>query len=694
MPDPTPGRRRSSQPDSKPAQEQAKERTPRLTEIPSQRKELPPPDERFDGRGRLVGWKGYQLSPFQIQSVEAVRDGHNVLVAAPTGAGKTLVAEYAIEDAVRRGKRCIYTSPIKALSSQKYRDFRATEGIDVGIMTGDVTLAPTAQVIVMTTEILRNAIFEETGLLNGVEFVIFDEIHFMDDLERGTVWEESLIFLPPEVRLICLSATVSNVLELGNWLTEIRHQETIIVQEARRPVPLSHWVWTEESGVFDPSKLAFQRKQAGQHLEEIKRRKSFRPRNKGRRRGGGGRTFTPPPDPTSLLVDLAHKKLLPALVFSFSRKDCEKLARRSARLSDELDLLSADERRRMLELQDELIELFQLGRGLLRGEIMAMAREGVGYHHAGMLPVHKELVERMFTHGLLKLLFTTETFALGINMPARSVVFNGLKKFDGVNFDWLRTRDYMQMAGRAGRQGIDDKGFVYCIQSASDLLEAPLERLFAGKPEPVTSRFRLSYSSLLHLLEHLGRERLYEAWESPYHYQTRDKNKKVRERQRRLQRRVIEPPRVPRIDRLHRKRRGDPAGPHGAADQRVRDPEHRADLLGHPRHPQLALPGDDGGGVDLRRAAPLRPPERLRGPGRGPARVGVALRNCFGEEAKAGIEPLMKRPDWGLTPAVVAWYGGGTLADVEETTDATHGRRLPGLPHGDPVAAHLAPGHR
>ncbi|MEZ6004863.1 MAG: DEAD/DEAH box helicase [Planctomycetota bacterium] len=676
MPDPTPGRRRSSQPDSKPAQEQAKERTPRLTEIPSQRKELPPPDERFDGRGRLVGWKGYQLSPFQIQSVEAVRDGHNVLVAAPTGAGKTLVAEYAIEDAVRRGKRCIYTSPIKALSSQKYRDFRATEGIDVGIMTGDVTLAPTAQVIVMTTEILRNAIFEETGLLNGVEFVIFDEIHFMDDLERGTVWEESLIFLPPEVRLICLSATVSNVLELGNWLTEIRHQETIIVQEARRPVPLSHWVWTEESGVFDPSKLAFQRKQAGQHLEEIKRRKSFRPRNKGRRRGGGGRTFTPPPDPTSLLVDLAHKKLLPALVFSFSRKDCEKLARRSARLSDELDLLSADERRRMLELQDELIELFQLGRGLLRGEIMAMAREGVGYHHAGMLPVHKELVERMFTHGLLKLLFTTETFALGINMPARSVVFNGLKKFDGVNFDWLRTRDYMQMAGRAGRQGIDDKGFVYCIQSASDLLEAPLERLFAGKPEPVTSRFRLSYSSLLHLLEHLGRERLYEAWEKSFHhYQTRDKNKKVRERQRRLQRRVIESHLgfLESIGYIE----NDEVTPRGRMARLINGYEIQStELIFSGTLDTLSSRSLAMTAVALIYEERRRfgPPERLRGPlAEDQRRVGVALRNCFGEEAKAGIEPLMKRPDWGLTPAVVAWYGGGTLADVEETTDATMG---------------------
>ena len=648
----------------------------RIREVPRPAAK-PKPEPVFGPKGRMIKWKHFTLSPFQIQAVEAVREGHNVFVAAPTGAGKTLVAEYAIEDAVKQGKRCIYTSPIKALSSQKYRDFRDDPDVDVGIMTGDVTLNPSAQVIVMTTEILRNAIFENTGLLQGVEFVIFDEIHYMDDLERGTVWEESLIFLPPEVRLICLSATVSNVLEMGNWLTEIREQETVIVQEAKRPVPLSHWVWTEQSGVFDPSKLGFQRKQATTFVENAKRSKATGSRRRGARgRGRGGRVFSPPPDPTALLLDLAQKKSTPALVFSFSRKDCEKLARRCQKLTESFELLSREEQDRMAVLQDELIELFQLNRGMLRGEIMAMAREGVGYHHAGMLPVHKELVERMFTHGLLKLLFTTETFALGINMPARSVVFNGLKKFDGVNFDWLRTRDYMQMAGRAGRQGIDEKGFVYCIQSPAHLLEAPLERLFAGKPEPVTSRFRLSYASLLHLIEHLGRERLFEAWEKSFHHwQTRDKNKKVRERQRRQQRRLVENHLgfLESIGYIE----NDQVTPRGRIARQINGFEIQVTELVFSGALDALTPRALAMTVvalifeDRRRfGAQSSGRNKFQGDQR---TVQSALRDAFRKEVDFGIEPLMKRPDWGLTPAVMAWYGGASLEEVEETTDATLG---------------------
>ncbi|MCA9001502.1 MAG: DEAD/DEAH box helicase, partial [Planctomycetes bacterium] len=318
---------------------------------PAEKTPSEPAFVRMDSKGRVVQWKHFQLSPFQIQSVDAVRQGHNVLVSAPTGAGKTLVAEYAIEDAVQLGKRCIYTSPIKALSSQKYRDFRDDPKVDVGIMTGDVTLNPGAQVLVMTTEILRNAIFENTGLLSGVEYVIFDEIHYMDDRERGTVWEESLIFLPPEVRLICLSATVSNVLELGNWLTEIREQETVIVQEDKRPVPLSHWVWTEESGVFDPSKLNYQRKKAGEHVARAKSKKRSARRGKGPRRGREVKTFQPAPDASLLIKELARKRELPALIFSFSRKDCESLARKAARASAHLELLNPDERQAMQDLQ-------------------------------------------------------------------------------------------------------------------------------------------------------------------------------------------------------------------------------------------------------------------------------------------------------------------------------------------------------
>ncbi|MFT4648835.1 MAG: superfamily II RNA helicase [Glaciecola sp.] len=649
-----------------------------LRELPRSKAPREPSVVRMDPKGRVVQWRHFQLSAFQIQSVEAVRKGHNVLVSAPTGAGKTLVAEYAIEDAVKLGKRCIYTSPIKALSSQKYRDFRDDPNVDVGIMTGDVTLNPGAQVLVMTTEILRNAIFENTGLLSGVEYVIFDEIHYMDDRERGTVWEESLIFLPPEVRLICLSATVSNVLELGNWLTEIRDQETIIVQEDKRPVPLSHWVWTEQSGVFDPSKLGYQRKKADEFVANAKAKKKARGRTRGGGRGRGrdGKTFAPAPDASILITELAKKRELPALIFSFSRKDCERLARKAAKSSADLELLTPNEREAMESLQLELIELFQVQKGMLRGEIMAMAREGVGYHHAGMLPVDKEMVERMFTQGLLKLLFTTETFALGINMPARAVVFNGLKKFDGISFDYLRTRDYMQMAGRAGRQGIDDKGFVYNVLSPSTLLEAPLERLFAGKPEPVTSRFRLSYASLLHLLEHLGRERLFEAWEKSFHhYQAREKNKKIQDRQRRMQRRLI----VGHLDFLEEigYLEGDQVTSRGRMARLINGYEiHVTELIFNGAFDELnpksiamtavALIFEDRRrfGAPRQNRSPYRREQNL---------IARALRNAYGQEAHFGIEPAMKRLDWGLTPAVDVWYAGGDLQKVEDATETPLG---------------------
>ena len=651
---------------------------PRPAKVQTSKAPHQPSVVKMDQKGRVIQWKHFKLSAFQIQSVEAVRNGHNVLVSAPTGAGKTLVAEYAIEDAVKLGKRCIYTSPIKALSSQKYRDFRDDPNVDVGIMTGDVTLNPGAQVLVMTTEILRNAIFENTGLLSGVEYVIFDEIHYMDDRERGTVWEESLIFLPPEVRLICLSATVSNVLELGNWLSEIRDQETVIVQEDKRPVPLSHWVWTEQSGVFDPSKLGYQRKKAEEFVARSKADKKSRGRTRGggRGRGRGGRTFSPPPEASILIAELAKKKELPALIFSFSRKDCERLARKAANKSTDLELLSPDEQQRMEDLQLELIELFSIGQGMLRGEIMSMARAGVGYHHAGMLPVDKEMVERMFTQGLLKLLFTTETFALGINMPARAVVFNGLKKFDGISFDYLRTRDYMQMAGRAGRQGIDDKGFVYNVLSPSTLLEAPLERLFAGKPEPVTSRFRLSYASLLHLLEHLGRARLFEAWEKSFHhYQAREKNKKIQDRQRRMQRRLI----VSHLDFLEEigYLEDDQVTSRGRMARLINGYEIQVtELIFNGAFDEL-----NPKSIAMTAVALIFEDRRRFGaprPGRSPYKreqnlIARALRNAFGQEAHFGIEPEMKRLDWGLTPAVDVWYSGGDLGQVEDSTETPLG---------------------
>jgi len=642
------------------------------------------PSER-DAPSPVTEWKGLRLSKFQMRAVEGIRAGRNVLVAAPTGAGKTLVAEYAMLHAVRLGRRCIYTSPIKALSNQKFRDFRDDPEVDVGIMTGDVTLHPHAQVLIMTTEILRNAIFENPGLLQGVEFVVFDEIHYMDDRDRGSVWEESLIFLPPEVRLICLSATISNVRELGGWLGEIRPQEIEVIRSTHRPVPLDHWLYSPARGAFPVSKLARIAKLEARERETRETREKNGPRARGarghagrgaaggRRRGGRGRRGDEgPPDPRGLFDLLEERRLLPALVFSFSRRDCERLARQS----EARELLDAGERRRMRELQDEIVRLFQLSERELASDLFQMTRRGVAYHHAGMLPIHKEVVERMFTAGLLKLLFTTETFALGINMPARSVVFQGLRKFDGVEVDWLRTRDYLQMAGRAGRQGIDEQGFVYSLVGPREILEAPLARLTAGEPEPVLSRFRLAYSTLLHLVEKLGRARVHEAWERSFNqYQARDKTERALDKHRRIQRRIVDA-HLAMLDELGYldgeglTARGRVARALNGYELQVTEMLFRGVLEDEPPRALAAV----FVGICFEDRRPFERafvPARLLGDLR--HRASAVVGELCALEARFGIQPAMKRPDWGLSATVLAWFDGAGFEELEGVTDATPG---------------------
>jgi len=623
--------------------------------------------EGFEG-GRLVRWRGFQLSSFQIQAVDALRSGKNVLVSAPTGAGKTLVAEYAIADAVARGRRCVYTAPIKALSNQKYRDFRDDPRFEVGLMTGDVTIAPGAQVVIMTTEILRNSIFEDPHALDDVDYVIFDEVHFLDDGERGTVWEESLIFAPPEVRLIALSATIPNLEQLGAWMREIRPQELALVHSTRRPVPLQLRLHTTRHEPFDVGRLAWVRKNAARATQRFERRGR---RDRGRApRGPFGLV---PAELDDLFDHLQREELLPVLCFSFSRKDCERLASRN----QHRQLLGDDERARMRTLQEELVHQFQLAPEEARGEIFQLAAQGVGYHHAGMLPIHKEVVERLFTSGLIKLLFTTETFALGINMPARTVVFSSLRKFDGVSFDYLRTRDFLQMAGRAGRQGLDPAGLVVTHLDARDLDEAPIERLFAGKSEPVVSRFRLSYSSLLHLSALLGREHVFEAWLKSFdHYQHRAKSKKAREMQELRQRELVEAHLALLSELGYLDARGRPTERGQVArllygyELPITELLFRGALRGlAPKALAVVLVG-------------LVHEERGRGPGEhvphrfhGPLRRGVE-RLCeeLNElERRYDLPQPSKTPAWGLTRAIEAWYDGARFEEIEGLTPATPG---------------------
>jgi superfamily II RNA helicase len=629
-------------------------------DLPARPKQ-PAQSPRLESRAGVIHFKGLKLSAFQLSAVRAVEAGKNVLVSAPTGAGKTLVAEFAIADAVARGRRCIYTAPIKALSNQKYRDFRDDPAIDVGLMTGDVTIHPRAQVLIMTTEILRNSIFEDPRNLSDVEYVIFDEVHYMDDAERGTVWEESLIFAPPKIRFICLSATVANLDELGRWLGEIREQPLEIVRSDRRPVPLEFEFFCGGAGRFPARKLA-----------DVQRKTPREP-SRGRRGPGGRPQREDGSDFRLLLDDLVAADLLPALVFSFSRKDCERLALQNQRRQ----LLDADEQLRMQTAQRELLEAFQLDPGELKGEVFRLAARGLGYHHAGMLPVHKEVIERLFTSGLIKLLFTTETFAVGINMPARTAAFFGLKKFDGQTFDYLRTRDFMQMAGRAGRQGIDAQGLVVVRLENRDLFDAPLERLLSGKPEPVQSRFRLSYSSILHLLERLGRERLHEAWEKSFNqFQHRGHNKKAREKNRLEQRRLLEA-HLQLLASLGYIEPDDSLTAKGKIARLLYGYELQITELIFSGALER-LPAEALGMIFValvhetrRRFGESYVPPKLYGPQR--RELDRVVGRLSGEEARHRIPNALKTFDWSLTPAVLAWMGGAPLEQLGDLSDATPG---------------------
>jgi superfamily II RNA helicase len=459
-------------------------------------------------------FRGLVLNEFQQQAMKPLREGRPVLLAAPTGAGKTLVAEIAIELAMQKGRRAIYTAPVKALSNQKYRDFKAIAPESVGIMTGDVTIHGQAPLLIMTTEIFRNTIFENPASLADIETVVFDEIHYMDDLERGTVWEESIIFAPKHIRFVCLSATISNLDQFGEWIAKTRGQELEIIRHRERPVPLDHYAWV-----------------AGVGVRKLEPRLQLPQGRRGPR--GGGR---PQGDRNGVVEVLAREKNLPALFFCFSRRECEQRAREVARRRT---LLEPDAANRIETLFDSICDTFEVKPDEQLEELRSLVRHGIAFHHAGMLPLHKELVERLFTSGLLQLLFATETFSLGINMPARTVVFSSLRKFDGTGFTTLKVREYQQMAGRAGRQGLDDRGLVISILEDDRVTPHDIQRLLGNDVEPILSRFNLSYSTLINLHRTLG-PRLYEAWERSFNnFQWARMSRKKREKNEEKQRHAI-----------------------------------------------------------------------------------------------------------------------------------------------------------
>jgi len=436
-------------------------------------------------------YHGLTLDPFQEQAIRALDDGKSALVCAPTGTGKTIIADWIVEQALEAGQRVVYTAPVKALSNQKFRDYVRLHGEEnVGLVTGDLVIRRDAPCLVMTTEILRNMLLGDEDV-SDLHAVVLDEIHFLDDRERGTVWEEVLIYLPQPVQVVGLSATLSNLASFADWLESVRQRPIEVVVEETRAVPLSHHLFSVDTGLRDR-----------RGFEKVWKRKRNRSSRGSRGRGRGrGRRGRPRRRTTHLdvfsVVD--EEQLLPFLYFMFSRRDTERCARALGRKIGHslVDGAEADELRQ--RLRQAAIELGPA----LDDSLRDLYAKGIGFHHAGLHVQLKALVEELYEAKLLKVLYTTSTFALGINMPARAVAFDSLRKFDGRSLAPLTTREFMQMAGRAGRRGLDEHGHVICRCDIEEYAEVrpQLQRYEEGTSEPVRSSFSLSWNSIVNLLD-------------------------------------------------------------------------------------------------------------------------------------------------------------------------------------------------
>jgi superfamily II RNA helicase len=434
---------------------------------------------------------GFKLDKFQKEAIDAVELDHSVLVAAPTGAGKTLIAEHLVKKCMLEQRGVIYTAPIKALSNQKFREFQERFPDMVGIITGDVNIRPHSPLLIMTTEIFRNKVLESKSSLDRHYWIIFDEIHYLDNLERGTVWEESLILLPKHMRFMGLSATIPNIDRFAQWLGEIHSHPISIIKENQRPVPL-HFLFQCHGRICD-------------ELKELKAEGYGRRKQ---RRFKGGDMLEPQHfgenRPVDLIRHLTETDRLPCIYFAFGRKRCENLAKEAA----QIDFLSPGERFEILSTYDDFCEKYDLYDEDRTHSLRQMVKKGVAYHHAGIHPMLKEILERLFTRKLIKIIFATETFALGINMPARTVALDEVKKKYGRFFRALKVRDFFQMAGRSGRRGIDKEGFVYSRIDPKAVSWDELKSILKGTPEDIRSRFNASYATILNLYETHGEDLL------------------------------------------------------------------------------------------------------------------------------------------------------------------------------------------
>jgi ATP-dependent RNA helicase HelY len=440
----------------------------------------------------------FELDPFQRRAIDALDDGRSVLVAAPTGSGKTVVAEHAVARALGTGTKAFYTTPIKALSNQKYADLARRHGAGrVGLLTGDNSINGDAPVVVMTTEVLRNMIYAGASALDGLRYVVLDEVHYLQDAYRGPVWEEVIIHLPPEVQLVALSATVSNAEELAEWLTTVRGETTLVLEE-RRPVELRNLYLVGDRHSEQPHLLPTL--VDGRPNPEADRLDNDSLAGRGPRRGNRRprRRFFTPRRPEVIDI-LGERDMLPALYFIFSRMGCEEAV--ASCLDAGLRLTTPDERARIRAIVDErTASLTDDDLDVLGFDRWSAALEmGLAAHHAGMVPPFKEAVEACFAEGLVKAVFATETLALGVNMPARSVVIERLTKFTGEARAFLTPGEYTQLTGRAGRRGIDDLGYAIVLWSPFVPFDQ-VASLASSRTYGLQSAFRPTYNMAANLV--------------------------------------------------------------------------------------------------------------------------------------------------------------------------------------------------
>lgn len=447
----------------------------------------------------------FTLDPFQDTAISCIDRGESVLVSAHTSAGKTVVAEYAIAQSLRDKQRVIYTSPIKALSNQKYRELLAEFG-DVGLMTGDITINPDAGCLVMTTEILRSMLYRGSEVMREVAWVIFDEVHYMRDKERGVVWEETIILLPDKVRYVFLSATIPNAMEFAEWICKIHAQPCHIVYTNFRPTPLQHYLFPSHGdGIYlvVDEKSTFREENFQKAMASISNQIGDDPGStnsrgkKGQTFKGGAAKGDSKGDIYKIVKMIWKKKYNPVIVFSFSKRDCEELALKMSKL----DFNSEEEKDALTKIFNNAIALLpETDRELPQiKHILPLLRRGIGIHHSGLLPILKEVIEILFQEGFLKVLFATETFSIGLNMPAKTVVFTSVRKWDGQQFRWVSGGEYIQMSGRAGRRGLDDRGIV--IMMIDEKMEPQVAKgMVKGQADRLDSAFHLGYNMILNLM--------------------------------------------------------------------------------------------------------------------------------------------------------------------------------------------------